>query len=52
MDSDNFEQDDKYDNDLRVRVSVSELENRKADLNDMVDLLFREEVQLREKMQT
>lgn len=52
MDSDNFEYDDKYDNDLRVRASVSELENRKADLNDMLDLLFKEQVYIRETMYT
>jgi len=44
MDSLQFEYDDKYDNDLRVRGAVSELENRKEDIKDMVDLLFKEEV--------
>lgn len=35
-----------------MRASVSELENRKADLNDMLDLLFREQVYQRETMYT
>lgn len=35
-----------------MRASVSELENRKADLNDMLDLLFKEQVYIRETMYT